>query len=433
MTNKSLAVVGGGISGLSTAYFALKKGFSVELFESTDQLGGLAASFDFNGLTIDKYYHFICGGDYKLIELSQRLGVGDKIHFQPSKTAIFYNGKYYPFTTPLDLLVFPPISLTSRLRLGLNILYSKYSKEWETLDRISAKEWLCRLIGEEAYRVVWHPLLKIKFGQYYDRISAAWVWHRIHRVATSRKSPFSKEKMGYFMGGSKTLINEIINRIGELGGTIHLNSRIQKITKKNNTFTLILDSDRRFDFDRVVLAVPLPVTAEIIKNLDPEYSLKLSSIKFFGVVCGIFRLTEEISDAFWLNINDSRIAANGLIEYTNLNPLKEISHDKIVYIPLYVPVQDKWFSMDEESLRSEFISMIKIIKPNLTERAIVDFRAFKSLHAQAICTVGFKDKLPSVTTPIKNLSILDSTQIYPSDRALSALIELAEKMVDDNF
>lgn len=431
--NKSLAVVGGGISGLSTTYFALKKGFSVSLFESTDRLGGLASSFDFSGITIDKYYHFICGGDYKLLEFSRRLGIGDRINFQPSKTAIFYNGRYYPFTTPFDLVLFSPISLISRLRFGLNILQSKYSRKWERLDTISAKDWLCRRIGEEAYKILWHPLLKIKFGKYYDSISAAWVWHRIHRVATSRKGPFSQEKMGYFRGSTRSLINEVKNEIKEMGGKIHLNSTIQKIIKKNKTFTLILDPDRQFDFDKIVLAVPLPVTIKLLKNLDPEYSYQLSSIKFFGVVCGIFRLKEKITAAFWLNINDSRIAANGLIEYTNLNPLKEITQDKIVYIPLYVPVEDKWFSLDEESLRSEFFNMIKIIKPSLTERAIIGFRSFKSPHAQAICTVGFKEKLLSVKTPIKNLFILDSTQIYPSDRALSALIELAERMVNDNF
>jgi len=116
-----------------------------------------------------------------------------------------------------------------------------------------------------------------------------------------------------------------------------------------------------------------------------------------------------------------------------LNPLKEISPDKIVYIPFYAPIEDRRFLMNEESLRCEFFNMLKIIKPNLTESAIVDFKAFKSPHAQAICTAGFKDKLPPLETPIKNLFLLDSTQIYPSDRALSPLIGLAEKMVEDNF
>jgi protoporphyrinogen oxidase len=428
-----VAVVGGGISGLSTAYFALHKGFDVSLYESSARLGGFAASFDMAGLTIEKYYHFICRGDQKLIELSNRLGINHKIKFQVSKTACFYNGHYYPFSTPLDLMKFSPISLSSRLKFGLNILSSKYIREWEKLDQISGKEWLCKHIGEEAYNAIWDPLLKIKFGNNYDMISAAWVWHRIFRVSTSRKTLLSREKMDYLEGGSNTLISAITRQIEQLGGSIHLNSKVQKITKTNHSFKLILESGRHTCSDRIVLAVPLPVTAEIIKDLDPGFSLKLSSIVFYGILCGVFRLKEKVSDAFWLNINDSRIVANGLIEYTNLNPLEEISPHKIVYIPFYVPVDNEWFLMDEASLQYRFLAMLKILKPSLSKNSVVDFRVSKSPYAQAICTIGFKDKVPPVTTPVKNLFLLDSTQIYPSDRTLSALIGLAEKMVDDNF
>jgi protoporphyrinogen oxidase len=239
--------------------------------------------------------------------------------------------------------------------------------------------------------------------------------------------------MGYLEGGSNTLISAITRQIEQLGGSIHLNSKVQKITKTNHSFKLILESGRHTCSDRIVLAVPLPVTAEIIKDLDPGFSLKLSSIVFYGILCGVFRLKEKVSDAFWLNINDSRIVANGLIEYTNLNPLEEISPHKIVYIPFYVPVDNEWFLMDEASLQYRFLAMLKILKPSLSKNSVVDFRVSKSPYAQAICTIGFKDKVPPVTTPVKNLFLLDSTQIYPSDRTLSALIGLAEKMVDDNF
>ena len=45
---EKIAVLGGGISGLSAAYFALRKGYPVEIFEATNELGGLAASFEIN-------------------------------------------------------------------------------------------------------------------------------------------------------------------------------------------------------------------------------------------------------------------------------------------------------------------------------------------------------------------------------------------------
>ena len=428
-----IAIVGGGISGLSTAYFALHKGFDINLYECSDRLGGFASSFDMAGVIIEKYYHFICRGDHHLIKLSNRLGIEHKIKFNASRTSFFYHGHYYPFSTPLDLIKFSPISLRSRLKFGQKFLSFRQIKAWEKLDRISGKEWLSKHIGEEAYEAIWDPLLKIKFGNHYDRISAAWVWHRIFRVSTSRKTPLSNEKMGYFEGGSSTLISAVTKQIEQLGGSIHLNSRVSKITKTNRSFQLTLESGQNVYSDRIVLAVPLPVAAGLLEELDPEFSLKISSIDFYGIVCGIFRLKEKVSDAFWLNINDSRIMANGLIEYTNLNPLEEINPHKIVYIPLYVPVDNEWFLMDEASLRDRFLSMLKILKPSLSENCVVDFRVSKSPYAQPICPTGFKDKVPPLALPKYIVFLLDSTQIYPSDRALSALVGLAEKLVDDHF
>ncbi|UCC39464.1 MAG: NAD(P)/FAD-dependent oxidoreductase [Candidatus Aminicenantes bacterium] len=430
---EKVAVVGGGISGLSAQYFILSKGFSVELFEKNDYLGGLAGSINFNNFIIEKYYHFICGGDSTLIEFSQKLGIDNKLNFLPTKTAFYYNGKNYPFSGPIDLLKFSPIPLSSRLKFGFHILSSKYKKKWGDMDNIPAKEWLFERIGNKSYQVIWAPLLNIKFGKYHERISAAWIWHRINRVASSRKGPFSKEKMGFFSGGTHTLISELESRIKKSGGLIHVNSEIKRIEKSKEHFNLLLNSGRQIKVDKVILAVPLPIAAKLVENLDSQYAQQLSSIDFLGVRCGIFRLKEKVSDAFWLNINDPRIAANGLIEYSNLNPLKEISPHKIVYIPFYVTLKNEWYSMDQNSFKKKLFAMLRLINPSLTENSIVGFRSFRSPYAQAVCTAGFKSRIPAFRTPVKNLFLLDSTQLYPSDRTLSASIANAEKLVAEKF
>lgn len=431
---KKVCVVGGGISGLTTEYFLLKKGYDVELYERSDQLGGFASSFHFGGLNIEKYYHFICGGDKNLLDLACELGIEDKVMFKTTKTASFYNGKFYSFSTPMDLLKFSPIPFFSRLRFGLMTSYLKVqTKERDHLDCITAKEWLINSMGETAYNVIWHPLLKKKFGEYYDRISASYIWQRLHRVATSRKNIFTKEKMGYFEGGSQTLIEILKQKILKIGGTIHLKQRAECVENSKKGLKVFFNSGHNCTFDRVVLAIPLPVAAQIIKSMNSFLSEKWSAIIFFGIVCGIFRLRSSVSDAFWLNINDPRIATNGLIEYTNLNPLTEIEPDKIVYIPLYLPAKDKRFSENENYTQREFLQMLKVIKPDYTSNDVVDACVFKALYAQSICTTGFKENIPLVKTPIDRLYLLDSTQIYPSDRSLDGMIGLSKNMVDSHF
>jgi protoporphyrinogen oxidase len=431
--SRKICVVGGGISGLSAAYFALKRGYDIELYESSDQLGGLAASFNFGSANIEKFYHFICGGDKKLIALAAELGLEEKLRFRPTKTAYYYKGKYYPFSTPLDLLKFTPISFLSRLRFGIHTAYSKFNTKWHHLDEVPAKEWLVKSIGEKAYQVLWHTLLMEKFGDFHDQISASWIWHRIHRVASSRKGIFAKERMGYFEGGSQTVINVLHKKTTHMGGQIHLNQQVKAVRATDTGLSVQTEEALRSDFDRVIMAIPSPIAAGLIRNLDPPFSNQLSAIHYFGVICGIFRLQEKMSDAFWLNINDPNVTANGLIEYTNLNPLDSISPHKIIYMPIYLPEDDRRFGEDDTTLKEEFFTSLKKVRTDLQDSAVVDFRIFKAPYAQPICTVPFKDKIPPVKTPVEGIYLLDSAQVYPSDRSLNAMITLAEDMIEKYF
>jgi len=150
----------------------------------------------------------------------------DELVFRPTTTGFFHEGSFYPFTYPQDLLGFAPISPSERLKLGMQILKWRRLKDWNRLDDISAKEWLLSQMDEKTYRIIWHPLLAIKFGAQYDRISAAWLWHRIHRVANSRKSPLRRQVMGYFRDGTETFLHRLRERILGQGSRIFCNAPV---------------------------------------------------------------------------------------------------------------------------------------------------------------------------------------------------------------
>jgi protoporphyrinogen oxidase len=424
----NIAIIGGGVSGLSAAYFLSKQGHKVTVFEQDEKLGGLAASFDFGDCLIEKYYHFICCSDHDLIELCDEVGLGQKLSWRSTKMSFFYEGKLYPFGTPLDLIFFKPVSLLGRMRFGFNIIYARSLKYWQDLEDESAREWLTRHIGKQAYDVIWKPLLKIKFGEYADEVAASWMWHRIHRVAKSRNKFLQREVLGYLVGGSSMLTDRLSETIKQMGGKIRLSSRVTSLVLTNGETTGIRCDGQVIDFDRVVSTVALPLVCRMLPEECADYRSRLERVQFIGVVCMILKLSRQLTDSFWVNINDSRVPFNGIIEYTNLNPRPELSGRKIAYIPYYLMTSNERYSCSDGDLLQEYSAALRLVSDDFSLERIQDWRVFRDPYAQAICTTNFSELVPEQKSPIKGFYLIDSTQLYPSDRTISGMIGLSRKL-----
>lgn len=417
------AIVGGGVGGLACAYYLVCAGVEVHLFEAEQEVGGLARSFDLDGLRVERYYHFICLPDKPLIKLGGELDLFPV--FQKTRTTFFYQGRLYPFTSPADLLRFDPIPFASRLNMGLEAVKWERLKKWEKLDAIPARDWLIKRLGRKTYDVVWHPLLSMKFGNHYDKVSAAWLWHRVHRVAKSRKSLLHPQQMGYFPGGTEVLLNALSGRITDMGGRISTSTPVESVIKKSDGKLTVRGGGEDKDFDAVLLAAPLPQSAPLLPAEMSGFRERLERISFLGVVCLVVQTKETISESFWCNIHDERLPLNGIIEMSQLNPATG-KNGHLIYVPYYLPVDSPRFSLSEEELVEEFKRCLDILKPGAGSDFVISARVFRSELAQAICTTGFLDLKPPYYTGMRGLYFLDSTQLYPEDRTLSGTVEKAE-------
>ncbi len=291
-SRQSVAVIGGGLAGLSAAYDLEKKGFQVTLIESSPEVGGLASSFKIGGAPIERFYHFICRSDTHLIELVDELGIGSSLHWRQVGTGYFNNGRMFPFDTPFELLRFSPVPPVQRFRFGLHILRSRYLRDWRTLEHLSAKEWLVKNIGAQAYAAIWEPLLRTKFGDDAERISAAWIWHRIWRVASSRGQLWERNRFSYLEQGSATVIDALVAKLRACSNVRFLtNSRVVKIDiSEGRAQGIELQGGQYEKCDHAISTVPLPAFAQMAPGLPTEYRSRLSQIKYIGVMCVLFRL-----------------------------------------------------------------------------------------------------------------------------------------------
>lgn len=150
-----IAVLGAGPMGLAVAYQLAKDGHQPIIFEADDRVGGMTASFDFNGLKIERYYHFHCTSDLAFLEILNELGLADKMRWVETKMGYFYQNQTHPWGNPLALLKFPGLSFLAKLRYGLHVFLSTKRNSWHNLDKKEATDWIKRWVGNEAYEVLW--------------------------------------------------------------------------------------------------------------------------------------------------------------------------------------------------------------------------------------------------------------------------------------
>ena len=137
----------------------------------------------------------------------------------------YYKGEIYPFVSARDLIKFKPLKMINRIRLGLASLLMMRINDWRTIEKRGALEWLRQYAGEEACRIIWEPLLKMKFGDDYEKISAAWLWNRV----VDRKGNGGGDVLGYVKGGYKVLLDGLAERIRKNGGRIETGTPVEKI------------------------------------------------------------------------------------------------------------------------------------------------------------------------------------------------------------
>jgi protoporphyrinogen oxidase len=427
--SSTIGIVGGGPAGLALADDLSRAGFGVRLFEAADDLGGLARSFAFGDLRIERYYHFICRGDTAYFEKLTQLDLLDRLRWRPTRMGFFYRGVLYPFSSAFDLLRFGGISLLGRLRYGLHALRCARRTEWRSLDEMPAEPWLIRALGQAAYEATWYPLLRIKFDRFHDRISAAWVWHRIHRVAGSRKSPLHRERLGYLAGGTDVLVNALEAGLRTRGVEIHTGARVRRIVIEEGQAHGVEDANGVVHAcAAVVSAVPLPVFLRMAPDLPAGYLEALAAIDFIGVVCVVLRLRHRLTDNFWLNVNDDRVPFNGCIEYSNLNPDATPDGTSILYVPFYIPRDHPRFKQPDAELVADTLAALRVINPSFQDDWVLRSEVSRDPYAQVICTDGFAARVPRHQTPILNLYLIESSQLYPADRSISGTLELARNV-----
>ncbi|MBN1582928.1 MAG: NAD(P)/FAD-dependent oxidoreductase [Anaerolineae bacterium] len=415
MTN--VAIVGAGITGMSAADELAQRGITCTIFERDEMVGGLAGSFQVNGVYLEKFYHHLFTSDTAAAGLIERLGLGDKLEWLPTSNS-FYANRIYRLSTPFDLLKFAHIRFIDRIRLGLLYLKTRSVTDWQSLETITAREWLIDMAGQSVYDGVWKPMLRSKFGQYADQVAAVWIWNKLKLRGSSRDKT-QKEQLGYLKGGFGQAIHAWEKRLREQGVSIELNAHVDEIRIENGAATGIIANGNLRAFDRVLVTVAPELFVQIAPDLPVDYRARLSKIKYLANVCLVMSLDRSLSDTYWLNIGDPTIPFTGVIEHTNMQRAGRYGGAHLAYISRYLDPADPHYQMPVDALLNAYLPHLQKMFRGFDRDWVKQVWAWRERFTQPLIGLHYSQVKPPFKTPIENLWLSCMAQVYPQDRGMN--------------
>src|SRR3954464_13521149 len=423
-----VAIIGGGVAGLTAAYRLLQSGHEVALYEAGPELGGLVRTFDAGGEPLEAFYHHIFTTDTTIIAMIEELGLGDRLVWKQSKVGFFRDGKIWPFVTPRDLLNFKPLPLIDRVRLGLAGVYLRRQTHWHRYEEITAMEWLRKYVGEQGLEKIWGPLLRGKFADQADDVAMAWLWSKIHlRFSSRAKGVDQKERLGYLMGSFGMLTQELERRVRAKGATVETSAPVAKVLVEGGVASGIkLQDGRTVNADAVIACVPSERFLPLAPELGAEYTRRVSAARWQSALCYVVSLKEQLSPIYWLNISDPGVPFIACVEHTNFIEPERYGGQHLVYLSNYLKPDHEYFDLTPGQLDDLYLPHLAQFNPRFDRSWVKERWVFKGHNAQPVIRMHYRDDLPDHRTPVPGLYLANMQQIYPEDRGQNYSIRMGE-------
>lgn len=422
---KSIGIIGGGYAGLTAALRLAQAGHQVTVWER-GAFGGQAATIPFGDTRIEIFYHHLFQSDVHIQNLVKELGIEDKLIWLPSDVSYFADGRILPLNGAFDLLKLNIMPIWDRVRVGLVTLWLQRQKKWKQYESITAHDWLMRALGENAYNKTLGAQLKAKFGRYYDRVSMVWFWGKIWLRTTSRKNPLEQEKLGYFKGSFQVVADALVEACRAAGVSLVENSGIESLQQNEDESWTVFTSAGSERCDVVLSTTPSTIFQKMVPQLPEEYVAKLNSLEYEGAIVTLLELDRKLTDTYWLNIADDALPFTAVIEHTNFHGPENYGGSHLVYLSKYVEQDHPYLDLTDDEIIAEYLPHLKNLNPEFDESWLKQRWVFRERAAQPIPPLHYSENIPEMKTPLSNLWLANTTQIYPEDRGTNYAVRLGE-------
>lgn len=360
--NVRIAVIGAGPAGLTAAYQLCKQGFSVELFEASDAVGGMAKTISLWGQLVDLGPHRFFSSDPRVNKLWLDI-IGSQYSMVSRLTRIYYKKTFFDY----------PLKAFNALN-GLGLISSTYcvlsyfnAKVFPVKDESTFEAWVTNRFGKRLFTIFFKSYSEKLWGISCKELDADFAAQRIKKL-----SLYEAIKAAVFKSGStkhKTLVDEfaypnlgagavydiMAQKIIALGGQIHFKSPVASVhpASENSSSKLKLENDLEIPFDHIISS--MPITHLVDRMGAPNDILThAKALKFRNTL--LVYLQVEGESPFpdqWIYVHSADLKTGRITNFKNWVPsICNGLSETILCLEYWCYDDDELWAMDHEKLIS---------------------------------------------------------------------------------
>lgn len=376
-------MIGAGPAGLTAAYLLSGKGYSVDVYEASGQVGGLAKSFILWNQTVDLGPHRFFTKNKMVDDLWLSMAKNDYRNVK-RLTRIYYNGKffYYPLKPFNALFTLGPVEA---LRCVLSYLIAKINSKKKPH---SFEEWVTQRFGKRLFKIFFKSYSEKLWGIPTSQLDADFAAQRIRKLSLSQAilNAFSKSELDhktladtfkYPTRGAGMIYENMKSAIESMGNRININKPVRKVIVKDDKASgLELEDGEIKNYDYIISTMPLTHLVTRIDDVPEEVKIAADKLKFRNTILVYLLIdSDHLFPDQWLYIHSPELKTGRITNFRNWVPeLNGNERNTIVAMEYWCYSNDKiWSEGDEEiiSLAKREIQSTGLLKDHSIEQGKV--------------------------------------------------------------
>ena len=360
-----IAIIGAGPAGMTAAYQLAKlqskgKVDQIDLFELSDQVGGLSKSIELWGQLVDLGPHRFFSNDTRVNEFWLEVADGE-YDLVDRLTRIYYNGKYFHY----------PLKASNALvNLGFikaaQCMFSYLGERISPTKDVSTFEgWVKSRFGNKLFEIFFKTYSEKLWGIACDELDADFaaqrikklsLWEALKNALVQGKGNTHKtlvDQFAYPSRGTGMIYDKMAQRFQEQGGKLHLNTGVKRLLLEGNKVVgLELENGEQQQYDHVISSMPISQLTTRIEGVPAQIQKAAQSLRFRNTILVYLKIDgKNLFPDQWLYIHSNKLETGRITNFQNWLPsINQGEESTILCLEYWCNFEDEMWSRSEADL-----------------------------------------------------------------------------------